>query len=60
MKPKSARMLLGAALIVYLLWIAALASLVVVSGSQPAEGKRLAAPARSSSVASPEPEPAKD
>jgi hypothetical protein len=58
MKRTSARTLLGVALLVYFLWVAALASLVVVSTSGPDEGKRLAAPASSSSLANPE--PAKD
>jgi hypothetical protein len=51
-------MLLGLAVILYFLWIAALASLVVASGSQPAQGKRLATPGRSAWLTNPE--PAKD
>jgi hypothetical protein len=58
MKQRSTRTLLGLAVILYFLWIAALASLVVASASRPVDGKRLATPARSSSLANPE--PAKD
>jgi hypothetical protein len=38
-KPKTARTLFGAALTLYFLWVAALASLVVVSPYRPADGK---------------------
>jgi len=55
MKRQSARTFFGAAVILYLVWVAALASLVIASASRPAPGKRLPAPARASSLANPEP-----
>jgi hypothetical protein len=43
--PKSARMLFGAALALYILWFVALVTLAVISGERPVIGKTKPAPA---------------
>jgi hypothetical protein len=50
MNQKSARALLGLALVLYFLWVAALASLVVLSAFRPGT-RRSAAPAKLSALA---------
>jgi hypothetical protein len=49
MTPKSARLLFGAALVVYFLWVAALATMAVVSASRPGDARSRLIPAPAAS-----------